>query len=84
MYNYIVDLAETKKNIEICTIQQNKEEEEINFDADVVEDIAKELHVQDEKWEENDNYKSMEEYEMNTNNEHKADEDGLAKHKYTR
>ena len=71
-----VDLATTQRSIGVCEMYQKNEEEELHLDANVVDDIVEESHVQNEEEEESDNNKSFEVDDNNIDDKHKANEGG--------
>ena len=52
----------------------NNQEEEVDLDANVVDTIPKELHIENEEEDENDVNRSFKEAKNNTNDKHRANE----------
>ena len=55
---------------------KKNENDKVDLDVDVVDNITKTIHVQNEGREESDNNMSFEEVENNTNDKYKIDEGG--------
>ena len=69
--DYVVDLAETERNKEICEM-----DEEVDIHVDAVSNIVEEPHIGDAEGEESDNNRIVEEDQNNIDGDQKADEGG--------
>lgn len=77
MCKCVIDSTIIQSSIEILEMDQKKNEnDEVDLDVDVVDNITKTIHVQNEGREESDNNRSFEEVENNTNDNYKIDEGG--------
>lgn len=65
-------------------MKQKNKEEELDLEAQLFNDVVKELHVHNKEEKKIDNNKSFEKNDNNTNDKHEADEGKrFAKYKYT-